>query len=425
MKASKREKFLLGILLTAVISVVYYQFIYIKQVAKIDEKKELKNTLESKYNDVIQTINTLDSRKASIKILNSSILDKSSGFYPTILQEKIIIELDTLLEKSGLKANIAFSPIEVAAVQSFSIPLKPDNKSTLDTFVNEYKKENVPVTNEEEINSDENAPVTSEEEINSDKNVDSQAGEQGKHTLEQLKVAINFSGSYEALKKFIVEVESYDRIINITNISLTPSSETDVNGSMNLEFYAIPKLGEEDMEYLKWTLKNTYGKDTPFSAGAANGAFNSTIETLTTETNVNDFVMMLRPETSELPTLSIGVAKDEMRESYIYSDNSKVEEVEVEFKEENGKLYYKYKTSQNKYPKDNTDLGKEFKTISTGIVMKIESEIRGSSNDSSGIKLKVINNTTKNVNIIVKNDDNTNPRVSVISEGGIVNITKK
>lgn len=411
MKASKREKFLLGILLTAVISVVYYQFIYIKQAAKIDEKKEIKNTLESKYNDVIQTISALDSRKASINILNSSIVDKSSGFYPTILQEKIIIELDTLLENSGLKANIAFSPMEVAAVQSFSIPLKPNNKSTLDTFVNEYKKENVPIINEEKINSDDN--------------VDGQSGEQGEHTLEQLKVAINFSGSYEALKKFIVEVESYDRIINITNISLTPSSETDVNGSMNLEFYAIPKLGEEDMEYLKWTLKNTYGKDTPFSVGAANGAFSSTIETLTTETNVNDFVMMLRPETSELPTLSIGVAKDEMRESYIYSDNSKVEEVEIEFKEENGKLYYKYKTSQDKYPKDNTDLGKEFTTISIDIVMKIESEIRGSSNDNSGIKLKVINNTTKNVNIIVKNDDNTNPRVSIISEGGIVNITKK
>ena len=425
MKASKREKFLLGILLTAVISVVYYQFIYIKQAAKIDEKKEIKNTLESKYNDVIQTISALDSRKASINILNSSIVDKSSGFYPTILQEKIIIELDTLLENSGLKANIAFSPMEVAAVQSFSIPLKPNNKSTLDTFVNEYKKENVPIINEEKINSDDNVPETNEEKINSDENVDGQSGEQGEHTLEQLKVAINFSGSYEALKKFIVEVESYDRIINITNISLTPSSETDVNGSMNLEFYAIPKLGEEDMEYLKWTLKNTYGKDTPFSVGAANGAFSSTIETLTTETNVNDFVMMLRPETSELPTLSIGVAKDEMRESYIYSDNSKVEEVEIEFKEENGKLYYKYKTSQDKYPKDNTDLGKEFTTISIDIVMKIESEIRGSSNDNSGIKLKVINNTTKNVNIIVKNDDNTNPRVSIISEGGIVNITKK
>lgn len=413
MKASKREKFLLGILLTAVISVVYYQFIYIKQVAKINEKKDIKNTLETKYDEVIQTINTLDSRKESIKVLNSSIVDKSSRFYPTILQEKIIIELDTLLENSGLKANIAFSPMEVAVVESFSIPLKSNDKSTLDGFVNEYNIENVPATNEEEANSD------------NDVNTQVQGEEEGGDTLEQLKVAINFSGSYEALKKFIVEVENYSRIINITNISLTPSSETDVNGSMNLEFYAIPKLGEEDMEYLKWTLKNTYGKDTPFSSSAASGAFSSTIETLTTQTNVNDFVMMLRQATSELPTLSIGRAKDEMRESYIYSDNSNAEEVEVEFKEDNGKLYYKYKTSQDKYPKDNTDLGKEFTTISTDIVMEIQSEIRGSTNDSSGINLKVINNTTENVNIIVKNDDNTNPRVLIISEGGIVNITKK
>ncbi|MDB1955071.1 hypothetical protein [Clostridium tertium] len=53
------------------------------------------------------------------------------------------------------------------------------------------------------------------------------------------------------------------------------------------------------------------------------------------------------------------------------------------------------------------------------------SEKRGESSDNSGIKLKVVNNTSKKVEIIVKDDDTSNPRVSVTSEGNTVNVTKK
>ena len=45
--------------------------------------------------------------------------------------------------------------------------------------------------------------------------------------------------------------------------------------------------------------------------------------------------------------------------------------------------------------------------------------------NNSGIKLKVVNNTSKKVEIIVKDDDNSNPRVTVTSEGNTVNVTKK
>ena len=35
---------------------------------------------------------------------------------------------------------------------------------------------------------------------------------------------------------------------------------------MNLEFHAVPKLSDEDMEYLIWTLNNVYGKEILFIA---------------------------------------------------------------------------------------------------------------------------------------------------------------
>ena len=138
MKISKKEKYLLGILATVLISILYYQFIYINQVEKLDVKKKEKAEIETRYNGVMESIKTLESRKENLKILNSSILDKASDFYPTILQEKIILEIDKLLTDSGLKGNIAFSPIEVASVETMVAPEVAKAESSMKIITDEY-----------------------------------------------------------------------------------------------------------------------------------------------------------------------------------------------------------------------------------------------------------------------------------------------
>ncbi|MBB6623418.1 hypothetical protein [Clostridium gasigenes] len=417
MKMSKKEKYLLGILGTVLISILYYQFIYINQVKKLDVKKKEKVEIETRHDEVLQSIKTLESRKENLKILNSSILEKSSDFYPTILQEKIILEIDKLLTDSGLNGNIAFSPIEVASVETMVAPEVAKAESSMKIIADEY---NGSYKSEEEAKKQE-TPNAGKDEKSGEK-VESQTGVA---TAEQLKVAINFTGSYDTLKKFILSVQEYKRKVVITNVAITPKSEAQVTGTMNIEFYAVPKLGDDDAAYLKWTMESVHGKDILFSTGAASGAYNSTVEEQGTKVDINDFVMMLRPTSSELPVLTIGKAKDSSRETYLYSDNAKIEDVEIEFNEENEKIYYKYKTTKDFYPKSNTSVGKEITTISKDIVMEITSEARTSTNDNSTVKLKVINNTKKNVNLIIKSDDNSNPRVSVVSEGNTVNVTKK
>lgn len=408
MNISKREKYLIGILLAVLICFVYYQFIYVNQVEKLNNKRAEKNQVEQRYNEVMAAIANLDSKEESLKILKATVLDKSKRLYPTIMQEKIIIELDKLLTDSGLKGNIAFSPIEVASVEKMVSPEVQKTESSLKALVDEY---NGSTSNEATANG-----VEQQSQSNTSENG---------ATSEQLKVAINFSGNYEALKTFIASVQNYERKVVITNISISSKSQEELTGVMNLEFHAVPKLSDEDMEYLIWTLNNVYGKEVLFSSGAASGAYASTIEEQSNEKDVNDFVMMLRSSTSELPTVTIGKAKDDSRESYIYSDNDKIEEVEVTFDEVGGKIYYKYRTSASYYPKDSSSQGKEFTSKSKDIVFEILSEKRSGTSDNSGIKLKVINNTDKNVEIIVKDDDTSNPRVTVTSEGYTVNVTKK
>lgn len=408
MNISKREKYLIGILLAVLICFVYYQFIYVNQVEKLNNKRAEKNQVEQRYNEVMAAIANLDSKEESLKILKATVLDKSKRLYPTIMQEKIIIELDKLLTDSGLKGNIAFSPIEVASVEKMVSPEVQKTESSLKALVDEY-----------------NGSTSNEATSNGDKQQSHSNVSENGATSEQLKVAINFSGKYEVLKTFIASVQNYERKVVITNISISSKSQEELTGVMNLEFHAVPKLSDEDMEYLIWTLNNVYGKEVLFSNGAASGAYASTIEEQSNEKDVNDFVIMIRSSTSELPTVTIGKAKDDSRESYIYSDKDKIEEVEIAFDEIDGKTYYKYKTSSSYYPKDSSSQGKEFTSKSKDIVFEILSEKRSGTSDNSGIKLKVINNTEKNVEIIVKDDDTSNPRVTVTSEGHTVNVTKK
>lgn len=421
MKISKREKYLLGILGTLIIIFAYYQFIYTKQVEKLNEKRAEKSSVEEKYNKVLNAIKSLEEKEEEVKTLKISAIEKSKVLYPIIVQEKIIIEIDKLLNDSGLTGNIAFSPIEVAEVEELKSEEIFKAESSLKEIVDEYEGNSISSSEKENANSTEG--TNSNSGANSGTNTSVQ-GE--KATSEQLKVAINFSGSYENLKSFIKSIEDYERKIVITNINISAKSQEELTGVLSLEFHGVPKLAGEDEEYLKWTLNNVYGKDVLFSSGSASGAYANTIEEQSTEKDSNDFVMMLKSSLSELPTVTLGKAKDDLTESYIYSDNEKIEDVEITFEEADGKTYFKYKTSSSYYPKENTSVGKEFTPKTSDIVLEILSEKRSGTSDNSGINLSVINNTSKKVEIIIKNDDTSNPRVSVTSKGSnTVNITKK
>ena len=95
MKISKKEKMLLGVLGTVLVSVIYYQFVYVNQVEKLEIKRAELSEVENRYTTTMQTIANLENKKSEIKVINSNIEEKSGIFYPTILQEKIILEIDT------------------------------------------------------------------------------------------------------------------------------------------------------------------------------------------------------------------------------------------------------------------------------------------------------------------------------------------
>ena len=429
MKATKKEKILLGVLAGILIAVLYYQFVFSVQSEKLQEQKLLREEAQNDFDDAMDTINNLEKNKEDLKIVRASVMDKTMSFYPTILQEKIILELNNMLSESGLQGNIAFSPVEVSSVE----PLENVYEGAVEDNFNktvEYYQAKDSYTGEGEEPAAVEPVENNEEEIENSFEDDESANTVVENqetasftTVEQLKVAINFTGSYEALTSFTTAIDNYSRNIAVTDISITSSSAEEVTGTISLEFYAVPKITNDDLEnYLNWDLNNTYGKTSPFSEGAATGAYATTIEQLAEEQNINDFVMMVKSSTSEFPTLTIGSANDIARESYIYADSNKVQDLTIDFTEEDGNLYYKYNTEDSVYPK--TESAKEFNTISNEIVLEITSESR-INNDEAGVNVKINNNTSKTVSVIIKGDDSSNPRVNITSEGGKVNVTKR
>lgn len=410
MKISQREKYLLMVVGCVLVAVLYYQFVYTPQQEKIATLEGQLIEVQTRHDQVMTNIATLSQRQEKIKGQTASINQRTSVYYPTLIQEKIILELDEIIEETGITATVSFSAISAQNVQGMSAGEYVKPQSSLEPLVDELNGFTSP--NQEDS--------STESSLNSTSNATSTSSV----SAEVLTVSTTFSGSYEVVKTFIDTIQNWKYNLVITNLSLSPQSETDVAGSFNLEFYGIPKLTTQDQAYLEWTLNNTYGKEMPFSTSVASGAYNTMIEELLSSgVKVYDFMMVVRSSMSDLPAITIGKSLDETRETYLFSDQNDIESIMMTLTQKDGLYYYRYETTQGSYP--TTSEAMEFIPTNEAIDVQIMSEGRESESDFSGVSLKVINNTDLVVNIEVQNDDQINPRVSVLSEGFTVNVTNK
>lgn len=407
MSISKKDKKLLLVVGALAVGVMYYSFIYSPMTDYAAAKAKQKETVQQQYEKDLQDINTLDSRKASMDLLLTKTTEKASKFYPEIAQDKLIDELNTIMTNAGLKTSaITYTNKEVSAVEKYTIGNKTLGEGTLGSIVDNYKSGTAAPAN----SGSSSAPSTQ-----------STSGATGP-TIPQLKVTLTVNSSYDSVKKFLQSLEANAKRINVTNMQLSPKSDTDVTGTINLEYYAVPKLDNSDDDYLKWAYNNVYGKDTIFSTGAATGAYNTTVENATADKQY-DFVGVLKAPTSTLPPFTFGKSNDDTLATYVYGKSKDSEDVEITFTEKDGKVYYQYKTDSGKYP-DSTD-GKEFTPNSDNIEVLLTSEKRDGTDDKSGISLKVVNKSSKQVNITIKDDDATNPRVAAPTTEGNVSVTRK
>ncbi|GEP66727.1 hypothetical protein CBE01nite_44950 [Clostridium beijerinckii] len=432
MKISNKEKIMLYILGIIIVGFAYYQFVYSYQIKSIQEKTKREIELEKRYTTTMSTINSIEDRKSDIKILKAKISDESLPFYPSISEEHIILELDTLLKDSGLDGGIKFDRIVSDSVETVDKKSETLPESSLQGIVDEYNnitegaKENsntnrnyVSSNNSNQSQTSSNAKDSNSNNKTSTKNYSNARGSKDKkNTVQYMKCEVDFEGSYDGLNKLLNTIGQNEKKIVVNSLKISEDTIDTIKGTINLEIYSVPKIDNELESYLKWDLNNTYGKSVPFNTGAASGNIDDNKDT-------SDFVASVKSVNSDLPTIMLGKTNDDLRTTYVYADSNSTENVEMILTQEGDKYYYKYKTSKGTFPANYDGHGAEFIPTSDNIVLNVLSENRITSNDKSELKLKIINQTDRLVNVDISGDDSADPRVTVEGDGSNISVNQK
>ena len=406
MKISKREKNLLLFLGTLVIFYGYYNFIFLSQRETITNLKENKAQAEEKYNHMEKIIYSIDSMKSHVEESKKLISEKTEKLYPYLQQNILLVEVDKLLRESGIQGSMSFTQSTFEVISSIGLNEEASSGSVLKPVVDSYKgiKE---VDNSPEESKGENPTV------------------QEDSTVEAMKINLSFSGSYDSFIKLLTAFEKHEKRIFVSGLTIAQSTAEEITGTAVLSFYSIPKITDEDVDYGRLESSSAYGKENPFTGGAV-PSFSRTIEESAQNIEEKyDFALGLKSFSSDIPTFMLGKAEDSSKSTYIYDDSEDQIEAEVIFSENNGEYYYKYKTKAGSYPLNYVDLGEVFKPLGNKIIIKVFSSERLGDMDKSSAKLKVVNNTDKAVIVYIKDDPTDNPRISVLGDGGNVDIKRE
>jgi type IV pilus assembly protein PilO len=247
MKLTIREKIMLAILGFAVVIAAEVYFLFMPQLDKIKalKQEQIKTIIEVQR--VRSEIALLDKLQKDCDALFIKVNENTTRFYPEILQDKIIVILDDLFKTSELKANSTSFAVTAIA------PLEATKADALKSFlfkelVDQYKK----LVGESITSKADNAAET-KTEIPA-----------GIDSVESMAVTAQYTGSYERLVQFIKSLEALNRNIVITGLTMQADNDGALTGSLQMIFYALPKINEQDKEYYHWPYVNEYGKTNPF-----------------------------------------------------------------------------------------------------------------------------------------------------------------
>lgn len=431
MKISNKEKIMLCVLGSVIVGFLYYQFVYLSQINQLQEKLKSESEIKQKYDNAMNTINSIEDKKSDVKILKAKVNDQTVPFYPIISEEKIILELDKLLKDSDLEGSIVFQPISSDTVENSKKEVKSLAESSLQGIVDQYNytvKDNEETqkgndkTNNNSTKNDTNNNSNNSNSTDTANNSKESTKDAKKNTVQYLKCEVKFAGKYEGIYKFLSTISLNEKKIVVNDIKLSSDTIDGIKGTIKLEFYSVPKINDELASYLKWDFDKSYGKSVPFGAGTVTTSSDtSVVSGQEDKKEESDFIASVKSVASDLPTIMMGKTNDDLRTTYVYADSNSEEKVEMILTQDGDKYYYKYKTLKGTFPTNYDGLGAEFIPAAQNIVLNILSRSRLDANDNSAIRLKIVNKTDKLLNVNISGDDYNNPRVKV--EGDLSNIS--
>lgn len=419
MKLSKREKMLLLILLAVAFFVGGYFLLLEPQMREQSQVQIQYDEAKLKLAEQRAMSDPNNPIYAQYDILDNKVRLSTVGFFPNLDQERIITMLETRFYEAGIMPMaVQFTVSAPEIVNQIAAPAVEQPgaldllaKAYLDT-VQSTASAAVTVDGISAVNPDATAPAAPEAAV--------QTAGSG---LKAVRISASFQTTYEALQTLLKRFEEYPRRIMVEQITTAKSGDGELSVTMVIALHSIPKIHQQDEDYMQWSFEGPYGRENPFAEydGYSSGADSGPITPAAIAAQKYDFVMRLNPIVSDASTVVLSRNNDKSGKTAVFADNAGFEDVEIEFIQKDNRYYYHYTTANQSYP---TNYGEmvEFKPAGESINILVGSTPRSSKEDKSGAAVSLLNKTNLKVIVFPLDDDPTEPRFKVVKTFGDVKV---
>lgn len=416
MKLSKREKMLLLILLAVAFFVGGYFLLLEPQMRERSQVQIQYDEAKLKLAEQRAMSDPNNPIYAQYDILDNKVRLSTVGFFPNLDQERIITMLETRFYEAGIMPMaVQFTVSAPEIVNQIAAPAVEQPgaldllaKAYLDT-VQSTASAAVTVDGISAVNPDATAPAAPETAV--------QTAGSG---LKAVRISASFQTTYEALQTLLKRFEEYPRRIMVEQISTAKSGDGELSVTMVIALHSIPKIHQQDEDYMQWGFEGPYGRENPFAEYDGYGSdMPIANQQISPNGQKNDFLINLYPVIADPPTVVISRDGDKTGKTAVFADNNEFENVEIEFIQKDNRYYYHYTTQRQSYPADYGEMV-EFKPAGDSIRMLVVSYPRSSDDDKSGAAVSVLNKTNLKTAVSVINDDQEFPRFKAVKLFGDV-----
>lgn len=202
-RLKKREKILLFIMVFVILAYVFYRFYLMAELDKINNVKGSINA----YQKQVEQIN--DSKQINSK-LNKELVELK-----TTLKD-VFLTIPEMERNPEIAYNIKqLSDKNITQLHSLSFGQ-----------VSQYN--DISPSNEENSTEEET-------DIN--------------YGIYKVPIAINITGNYETLMKFLTSVENHKRISSIQSLTIATIEQKELDVNINLDFYYADKISTTELDY--------------------------------------------------------------------------------------------------------------------------------------------------------------------------------
>ncbi len=250
MTVTKRDKHLLIVLLAAIIGFLCFNYVISPALETASKLKTTSDTLRAE----LSKANALIAQKSSIETEENNkklqLSEKYATFFYELNQERILYQMDTLIQQSGLPV-LSYIPSK-SVVSSISVP------------ISQYSYTKYPllnyaiVTNPTLVNSIDKGQAVKTQNSTTAKT------ELSEESIPTFDITLNFSSArYSSIMDFIKKLETMNKAIIIKKIDIH-QAETNLSGQIVISIYSMPKVDESESSYLEFLPSSGNGKVDPF-----------------------------------------------------------------------------------------------------------------------------------------------------------------